>query len=274
MGEIAVHEFITLDGVIEEPTWTMDYPFDPRMGEAIAAIMAASKGLLLGRRTFEMFAPAWSSRSAEDDPGAPFMNESPKYVVSSTLQDLTWNNSTRVNGDVAEEVANLKEQMGGDLLVAGSATLVRTLVDRDLVDELRLMVFPGGCSTMARPRPSSSSCRRKRTKAASCISPITRRPVRRFASTGFGRRRSRYVRCGAALVASRPPACRCPGRGASGGRGCWAGIHRPDDDARLERGQRACGRAVDERHSLRDLAEPGNLRELSRRRPFHQSRQS
>jgi hypothetical protein len=74
MGKIAVHEFITLDGVIEDPSWTTGYPFDPRMGEAIGSIMAASDGLLLGRRTFEMFAPAWSVRTAEQDPGAPFMS--------------------------------------------------------------------------------------------------------------------------------------------------------------------------------------------------------
>ncbi len=85
MGKILVHEFITLDGVIETPTWTMDYPFDPKMGEAIGAIMGSCEALLLGRRTFEMFAPSWSSRTAEDDPGAPFMNESPKYVVSATV---------------------------------------------------------------------------------------------------------------------------------------------------------------------------------------------
>ncbi|TMM08628.1 MAG: deaminase, partial [Actinobacteria bacterium] len=72
MGKIAVHEFITLDGVIEKPTWTMEFPFDPKMGEAIAAIMGSSKGLLLGRQTYEEFAPAWSTRTADDDPGAPF----------------------------------------------------------------------------------------------------------------------------------------------------------------------------------------------------------
>src|SRR5438094_10109770 len=94
MGKIAVHEFITLDGVFDEPRWTMDYPFDPKMGEAISAIMGSCKALLLGRRTFEMFAPAWSGRTAEDDPGAPFMNESPKYVVSATLKSAEWNNST------------------------------------------------------------------------------------------------------------------------------------------------------------------------------------
>ena len=71
MGKIAVHEFITLDGVIEAPKWTFDYPFDPKMGEAIAGLMGSSKALLLGRRTYEEFAPAWSAKTAEEDPGAP-----------------------------------------------------------------------------------------------------------------------------------------------------------------------------------------------------------
>ena len=142
MGQIAVHEFITLDGVIEEPSWTMDYPFDPRMGEAIAAIMGASKGLLLGRRTFEMFAPAWSSRTAEDDPGAPFMNESPKYVVSSTLEHTEWNNSTILGAYSADAIRELKEQVDGALYVSGSGTLVRALLSDGLVDELHLFVFP------------------------------------------------------------------------------------------------------------------------------------
>ena len=96
MGEILVHEFITLDGVIETPRWTMEFGFDPKMGEAIGGIMGSSRGLLLGRRTYEEFAPAWSGRTAEQDPGAPFMNETPKYVVSSTLQTADWNPSTIV----------------------------------------------------------------------------------------------------------------------------------------------------------------------------------
>src|SRR5436309_15617522 len=108
MGKIAVHEFITLDGVIDEPTWARDYGFDPKMGEAIAAIMGSSKGLLLGRRTFEMFAPAWSGRTAEDDPGAPFMNESPKYVVSATLQSADWNISTILGPYQPDAIHDLK----------------------------------------------------------------------------------------------------------------------------------------------------------------------
>jgi dihydrofolate reductase len=142
MGKIAVHEFITLDGVIEDPRWTMDYPFDPKMGAAIAAIMGASEGLLLGRRTFEMFAPAWSGRSAEDDPGAPFMNESPKYVVSSTLEKAEWNNSTIIGPYSAQAIRELKERLDGDLYVSGSGMLVRAMLADGLVEELHLFVFP------------------------------------------------------------------------------------------------------------------------------------
>ena len=85
MGRIAVHEFISLDGVIEDPRWTAAYPFDPKMGAAIGAIVRDAAGILLGRRTYEMFYPAWSTRTVEDDPGAPFFNDTTKYVVSGTL---------------------------------------------------------------------------------------------------------------------------------------------------------------------------------------------
>ncbi len=142
MGRIVVHEFITLDGVIEEPRWTMDYPFDPRMGEAIGAMMGASQGLLLGRRTFEMFAPAWSGRTAADDPGAPFMNDSPKYVVSATLERADWNNSTLLGPYSNDAIRELKGRLAGDLYVSGSGMLVRALLADGLVDELHLFVFP------------------------------------------------------------------------------------------------------------------------------------
>lgn len=140
MGRILVHEFITLDGVIEQPTWTSDFPFDPRMGEAIGALMGASKALLLGRRTYEEFAPAWSRRGAEE-PGAPFMNESPKYVVSAALGSADWSNSTIVGPYSAQTVRSLKERLDGDIYVSGSATLVRAMLADNLVDELHLFVF-------------------------------------------------------------------------------------------------------------------------------------
>ena len=84
---------MTLDGVIDAPTWTSDYGFDPRMGKAIAEAMEGCRGILLGRTTYEMFEPAWSTRTVEDDPGAPFFNETTEYVVSATLTGTTWKNS-------------------------------------------------------------------------------------------------------------------------------------------------------------------------------------
>src|SRR5262249_20110175 len=122
--------------------WTMDYPFDPRMGEAIDGLMGSSEALLLGRRTFEMFAESWPDRSAEDDPGAPFMNESPKYVVSGTLASPEWRNSTILGPYDAEAIGKLKEQIGGNLYVSGSGMLVRAMLADGLVDELHLFVFP------------------------------------------------------------------------------------------------------------------------------------
>lgn len=142
MGKIAVHEFITLDGVIEEPTWTFGYPFDPRMGEAIGAIMQSSEALLLGRRTYEQFAPAWSGRTADEDPGAPFMNQSPKYVVSATLQSPEWHNTTVIGAYSADAIRSLQDRTEGNLYVSGSGTLVRAMLADGLVDELHLFVFP------------------------------------------------------------------------------------------------------------------------------------
>ena len=142
MGKIAVHEFITLDGVIEAPKWTFDYPFDPKMGEAIAGLMGSSPSILLGRRTYEEFAPAWSARTAEDDPGAPFFNESSKYVVSSTLQSADWNNSTVLGAYDPDAIRSLKDRVDGNIYVSGSGTLVRAMIADGLVDELHLFVFP------------------------------------------------------------------------------------------------------------------------------------
>ncbi|TMK88302.1 MAG: deaminase [Actinobacteria bacterium] len=142
MGKIAVHEFITLDGVNESPSWTFDYPFDPKMGQTIASLMPPGTAILLGRKTYEEFYPAWSTRTAEDDPGAPFFNESPKYVVSGTLESADWNNSTIVGPYSAEAIRSLKESFDGNLYVSGSGTLVRALLADGLVDELHLFVFP------------------------------------------------------------------------------------------------------------------------------------
>jgi dihydrofolate reductase len=142
MGEIHVHEFMSLDGVVDAPTWTFDYGFDPQMGEAIAAVTERSRGILLGRTTYEMFEPAWSSRTVEDDPGAPFFNDTTKYVVSGTLTDATWRNTEVVGAYDAERIRSLKDEVDGDLYVSGSVTLVRAMLEDGLVDGLHLFVFP------------------------------------------------------------------------------------------------------------------------------------
>ena len=148
MGKLVVTEFITLDSVIEDPGgsenlnrggWALQFDRGEDGDKFKLDEVLEAEAQLLGRVTYEGFAAAWPSRT---DDFAERMNTMPKYVVSTTLQDLTWDNSTRIDGDVAEEVAKLKEQVAGEILVAGSATLVRALVEHDLVDELRLMVFP------------------------------------------------------------------------------------------------------------------------------------
>jgi dihydrofolate reductase len=141
MGAIRVHEFMSLDGVIDAPTWTFDYGFLPEMGEAIAAVTGRARGILLGRTTYEMFEPAWSTRTADDDPGAPFFNDTTKYVVSSTLTEATWRNSEIVGPYDPVVIRRLKDDVG-DLYVSGSATLVRALLADGLVDELHLFVYP------------------------------------------------------------------------------------------------------------------------------------
>jgi dihydrofolate reductase len=142
VGAIHVHEFTSLDGVIDAPTWTADYGFDPKMGEAIGAITARSRGILLGRKTYEMFEPAWSNRTAADDPGAPFFNDTTKYVVSGTLASGSWRNSKIIGAYDPDTIRRLKDDVDGDLYVSGSGTLVRAMLEDGLVDELHLFVYP------------------------------------------------------------------------------------------------------------------------------------
>jgi dihydrofolate reductase len=142
MGSILVHEFISLDGVIDTPTWTFDYPFDPKIGETIASVMGGCQAILLGRRTFEMFAPAWSPRTADDDPGAPFMNDSPKYVVATAQPSVDWRNSTVLGPYDASAIRRLKEEIAGGIYVSGSGTLVRAMLADGLVDQLHLFMYP------------------------------------------------------------------------------------------------------------------------------------
>jgi len=150
MGRIVVTEFISLDGVIEAPGGGEDYrhggwTFEVERGAEGDRFkleeLEEAEAQLLGRVTYEGFAAAWPSM--EDEAGfAKKMNGMPKYVVSSTLEQPEWQNTTVLSGDPADSVAALKEEVDGVILVAGSATLVKSLIENDLVDELRLMVFP------------------------------------------------------------------------------------------------------------------------------------
>ena len=157
MGKILVHEFISLDGVIEKPVWTFQFPFDERTGADIGGIIGSSEALLLGRQTYVEFAPAWSSRTPEQDPGAPFFNDSPKYVVSGTMTESIWNNTTFVGAYNADTIRNLKERTAKNLYVSGSGKLVRALLADGLVDELQLFVFPIALGSGKRLFPEGTS---------------------------------------------------------------------------------------------------------------------
>jgi dihydrofolate reductase len=142
MSKIVVTEFVSLDGVISEPRWTFQFDRGPEGDKFKVDELFGSEALLLGRVTYTGFAGAWPGMGTDDF--GKRMNAIPKYVVSSTLTDAEtqWGETTVISGDVAAEIAGLKAQPGGDLLVEGSGQLVHTLIRHGLVDELRLMVFP------------------------------------------------------------------------------------------------------------------------------------
>jgi dihydrofolate reductase len=142
VGAIHVHEFMSLDGVIDAPTWTFDYGWEPKMEERLAAVTERCRGILLGRTTYEAFEPAWSTRTVEDDPGAPFFNDTTKYVVSGTLTNPTWRNSEAIGPYDADAIRALKDEVDGDIYVSGSVTLVHGLLADGLIDELHLLVYP------------------------------------------------------------------------------------------------------------------------------------
>jgi dihydrofolate reductase len=148
MGRIVVTEFVSLDGVMEDPggseefehgAWSFEFNRGEDGDKFKLDETLESEALLLGRVTYEGFAESWPSREGEF---ADKFNNMPKYVVSSTLEAPGWNNSTVLRGDVVEEVAGLRQRHDGEIVVHGSARLVQTLIEHDLVDELRLMVFP------------------------------------------------------------------------------------------------------------------------------------
>ncbi len=141
MRRVVVSEFVSLDGVMEDPSWTFQFSSEEQPKFKFDEL-SASDALLLGRVTYEGFAAAWPSMTDEEG-YADMMNGYPKLVVSTTLEEpLEWNSSTLIKENVAEEVSRLKQQPGKDILIFGSADLVNTLMRHDLIDEYRLMVFP------------------------------------------------------------------------------------------------------------------------------------
>jgi dihydrofolate reductase len=170
VGRIVVTEFVSLDGVMEAPGggedfkhagWTFEIERGDEGEKFKLAETLSSEALLLGRKTYEGFAAAWPSRT--DEVGfADKFNSMPKYVVSSTLENPEWNNTTVLKGDPVEEVSKLRQRPGGDIVVHGSAQLVQTLLEHDLVDELRLMIYPVVLGTGRRLFGETSDKRRLR----------------------------------------------------------------------------------------------------------------
>jgi len=153
-AKLVVTEFITLDGGVEDPGgsenfehggWNFEYDIGEEGGKFKMDELVAADAQLLGRVTYEGFAAAWPDREGTPGPEGEFakkFNEMPKHVVSTTLTDPEWNNSSVISGDVPEEIGKLKDQYDGDILVSGSVTLVKTLIESDLVDQWNLMFFP------------------------------------------------------------------------------------------------------------------------------------
>ncbi len=175
MSRIVVTEFVSLDGVMEGPggddgfvrgAWSFEFDRGAEGDEFKRDETLEADALLLGRRTYQGFAAAWPSRDGEF---ADKFNSMPKYVVSSTLEDPTWTNTTVLAGDVADEVAKLRAAEGGDIVVHGSAQLVQALVEHDLVDELRLMVHPVVLGTGKRLFGDTTDAKRLRLASAKTV---------------------------------------------------------------------------------------------------------
>lgn len=160
MRKIVVGTFLTLDGVMQAPGgpdedrdndfrhggWLVPY-FDDRLVEIMTEWTTSAGAFLLGRKTYEIFAASWPKSTDPADESAMALNTRPKYVASRTLKDVSWNNASLLQGDVADAVAELKSQDGGEIQVHGSSELVQTLIEHDLVDELRLWMFPVALGT-------------------------------------------------------------------------------------------------------------------------------
>jgi dihydrofolate reductase len=182
MGKLVVTEFISLDGVIEDPGgaeqyghggWTFKFDQGDEGGKLKFGELMAADAQLLGRVTYDGFAKAWPTMEGTGEFGEK-MNAMPKFVVSTTLEDPTWNNTTVLQGgsDLAQEVDALKQQFAGDILVAGSAKLVQSLLAEDLVDELHLMVFPialGGGKRLFADGAEATSLKLTETKQSGAV---------------------------------------------------------------------------------------------------------
>jgi dihydrofolate reductase len=142
MRNVVASQFVSLDGVVEAPEkWHFPY-FNDEMGAVIGEAMSSTDAFLLGRRTYEEWAAFWPTQSADENPMAGVINGLPKYVASTTLEELYWNNATLLDGDAAGAVARLKDEPGKNIAISGSATLIRSLLKEGLVDELHLMIHP------------------------------------------------------------------------------------------------------------------------------------
>jgi dihydrofolate reductase len=187
MGKVVVSQFVSLDGVIEDPGgsegwehggWSFQFERGPEGDKFKLDEVMSAGALLLGRVTYEGFAEAWPSRSGDF---ADKFNNMPKFVVSTTLDNPEWNNSTVISGDIAGAVSKLKQEQKGDILVNGSAQLVRTLVEHDLVDEYRLMIFPivlGGGKRLFLEGSGPATLRLVDTKPAADTLILTYEPAR------------------------------------------------------------------------------------------------
>ena len=171
MRKVIVSEFLSLDGVMEEPLWTFKF-FDEEQAQYKLNELMTADALLLGRVTYEGFAAAWPDR--KDAQGfADRMNTLPKYVVSTTFEEVEWNNSHVISENVAEEVTRLKQQPGQNILVGGSGQLVQTLMQHDLVDEYRIMFFPVVVGRGKRLFKQGSTATLKLTDAQTFVSGVT-----------------------------------------------------------------------------------------------------
>jgi dihydrofolate reductase len=187
MRKLTASFFISLDGVVEAPqNWHFPY-FSDEMGAAVGEAMAASDAFLLGRRTYEEWAAFWPTEAAAGSPMAGAMNATQKYVVSTTLDKVGWQNSTLLEGDLAKAVTELKAKPGKNIGMSGSATLVRSLLALGLVDELRLLVHPLVVGPGAKlfengTAPVSLELVDSRTFSTGVVD-LTYRPVAAFAAT-------------------------------------------------------------------------------------------